>query len=129
MSLSLRFYRPAPKYLPAAARGTRGTRSTPDRGVTVGVAVLVRRPRETSHIASGVVEADQERPQPGVPDDGERAGIDLDPLEQVEMNSKAIRNDRLDDISVRAHHVAGVPAQLRVPLAHRAHRAVLHLGQ
>src|SRR5260370_6909536 len=123
MSLSLRFHRRLPNCTPGSAR------PTPDRGIADRVAFLVRRPHETGDITSGVVEAEQERPQLGVPDDGERAGIDLDPLEQVEMYSQAIRNNRLDHVSVRTDDVAGVAPKLRVPVPHRADRAVLHVGQ
>src|SRR5579872_3666326 len=65
---------------------------------------------EVMYPASSVIHPDQERSQRRVPDHGERARIDLDPLALVEMQSQAIRDDRLHDITVRADQVRRVIA-------------------
>ena len=82
---------------------------------------------EVIHPAPSVVHPDQEGPQRRVPDHGQRAGIGLDPLALVEVQSQAICDDGLDDISVRADEIGSVLAEPGIPFPDRGHRPVLHV--
>jgi len=86
------------------------------------------RPGQPGGGAASVIHSYQERPERGVPDDAQRARIDLNTLAQVQMQAEAVRDDRFDDVAVRTDQVNGVLAEPGVPLPDRVHRAVLHLG-
>src|SRR5215472_13015630 len=52
------------------------------------------------HGRAGVVHTHNERAQRRVADHAERAGVDLDSLEHVEVHAQAVGNYRLDDVAV-----------------------------
>ena len=89
--------------------------------------VAVRTWHEVIHPTPSVVHPDQEGPQRRIPDHGQRAGIGLDPLALVEVQSQAIGDDGLDDISVRADEIGSVLAEPGIPVPDRGHRPVLHV--
>jgi hypothetical protein len=82
---------------------------------------------EVFHPTPCVVHPDEERPQRRVSDHGQRAGIGLDPLALIEVQSQAIGDDGLDDITVGADQVYGILAEPGVPIPDRGHRPVLHV--
>ena len=91
------------------------------------MAVTVCAWHEVIYPTPSVVHPDQERPQRRIPDHGQRARIGLDPLALIEVQSKAIGDDGLDDISVRADEIGSVLAEPGIPFPDRAHRPVLHV--
>ena len=114
--------------------GNRSARAAADRRITVcwltlgrAVGMPVRTWHEVVHPTPSVVHPDQERPQWRVPDHGQRAGIGLDPLTLVEVQSQAIGDDGLDDISVRADEIGSVLTEPGIPVPDRSHRPVLHV--
>ena len=112
-----------------SGRSSAGSRATTDRRITVrrAAGVPVRTWHEVVHPTPSVVHPDQEGPQRRVPDHGQRAGIGLDPLALVEVQSQAIGDNGLDDISVRADEIGSVLSEPGIPVPDRGHRPVLHV--
>src|SRR4051794_21360891 len=109
-----------------AMTGLRMTlRSAADRCVTVPP----RLRKKIVHSAADVVQADEERAQLGVADDGESRRIGLDALELVEVETERVGHDRLDDVAVAADEVRGLRREPVVPLPNRGHGPVLRFGQ
>jgi|SRR6266536_1716782 len=71
-----------------------------NRGVTAFLTCAARCRHQVAHSSACVVEAQDKRPQARVPDDGQRAWIDLDALEVVEMQAQAVSHDCLDHVAV-----------------------------
>ena len=87
-------YPPAPP--PTAASVSRRA-VTPDR-VGSGLFRLDNSP-------AGVIHPQQERAQRRIADRRERARVDLDPLQHVDVHAEAVRDDGLDHVTVGADHV------------------------
>ncbi len=111
---------------PYCGRRSRCARTAPDRSVATGGFLARGKGREIA----GVPEANEKRPQSGVTDRGDGTRFYGDSLKEVQMESKGVRDKRLDDVAVRAHEVDGIGAVIalhaRVPLPHRLGGAGLH---
>ena len=84
-------------------------------------------------MVAGVIHVNHEGTQRCVTDHTHRGGIGGDPLETVQVGAEGIGHDRLDHVAMRAgqpEHVAAVLlGEASVVLAHRLHRAGLHMGK
>src|SRR6478736_7551551 len=82
-------------------------------------------------VAPDVVEPQHERLAARVAHGAHRGRVDVDPLEVVEVGAGGVRQDRLDDVTVRHRDPDRVLAvrleDACIDLPHRAQRPVLHL--
>src|SRR5215469_12140607 len=81
------------------------------------------------HAPASVVQPLHERAERREADDAQRAWIDVDPLVQIEVQAKAIGQDGLDHVAVRADQIRPFRAEPGVPVADRRDGAALHVGQ
>src|SRR5215469_10856018 len=81
------------------------------------------------HAPASVVQPLHERAERREADDAQRAWIDVDPLVQIEVQAKAIGQDGLDHVAVRADQVDTLRSDLGVPVADGRDRAALHIRQ
>src|ERR1017187_7154413 len=89
--------------------------------------LLARWLHQARNVSPSVVHPQQEWPQRRVADHAERAGINLNPLVHVKVQTQAIGEDGLDHITVRADRVHRVLAEPLVPVPHRLDGPVLHV--
>src|ERR1700689_2694551 len=82
-----------------------------------------------AHAPASVIQPLYERAERREADDAQRAWIDDDPLVHIEVQTKAIGQQRLDHFAVRADQVPALRAEFLVPRADRRDNPALHVCQ